>query len=106
MIYAPALFANKMEGDLSPMRRTSMLEQVNALPGPQGEFPMYDRNRKLHAGQGRADMGGHVIGAFIHMPIPIRVLRRQAIEERLEVGANVPRGVLLNEQSGRGVPAE
>jgi hypothetical protein len=28
------------------------------------------------------------------------------IEERLEVGANVSRGVLLNEQSGRGVPAK
>jgi hypothetical protein len=72
----PTLFANKMQGDLSPMRRTPMLEQINALPSPQGELPLHDRNRKLHTGQGRADMGGHVVGAFIPMPILIHVLRR------------------------------
>ena len=88
----PPLFANEMQGDLSPMWRPSMLEQVNALPSPQGEFPLHDRNRKLHARQDRADMGGHIVGAFIPLPILIHVLRRQAIEERLEVGANVSRG--------------
>ncbi len=51
-------------------------------------------------------MGGHVVGPFIAMPILTRVLRRQAIEECLEIGANVARRVLLNEQCGRGVPAK
>jgi hypothetical protein len=95
-----------MQGYLSPMRRSPMLEQVNTLPSPQGKLPLHDRNRKLHARQDRADMGGHIVGAFIPMPILMHVLRRQAIEKCLEVGANVPRGVLLDEQSGRGVPAK
>lgn len=51
-------------------------------------------------------MRRHVIGAFVIVPIAPRLLRRNAIEEGLEVGANVRRGVLLNEQSGRCVPAK
>ena len=73
-------FTNKMQGNLSPMRRTPMLEQVNALPSPQGEFLLHDRNRKLHARQDRADMGGHIVGAFVGVPISAVVLRRQAVE--------------------------
>ena len=95
-----------MQRDLSPMRRAPMLEQVNTLPSPQGELPLQNRNCQLHTGQGRADMGGHVVGAFIRMPISPRVLGRQAIEECLKVGANVPRGVLLDEQSSGGMTAE
>src|SRR5260370_32264688 len=95
----PPSFTNRMQGDLSPMRRPSMLEQVNALPSPQGELPLHDRNRKLHTGQGRADMGGHVVGTFVGVPISAVVLRRHAVEKCLEIGANVPPGVLLNEQS-------
>ena len=83
-----------------------MLEQVNTLPSSQGELPLHDWNRQLHADEGRADMGWHVVRAFVGVPISPGVLRRQPIEKCLEVGANVPRGVLLNEQSGRGVPAK
>ncbi len=77
-----------------------MLEQINPLPGPQGELTLNDRNRKLNAGQRCADMGRHVVGAFICVPIPPRLLRREALEISLEIGANVHCGVLLNEQSG------
>lgn len=51
-------------------------------------------------------MGGHIVGAFVGVPISAVVLRRQAVEKCLEIGANVPRGVLLYQQSGRGVPAK
>jgi hypothetical protein len=102
----PPSFTNKMQGNLSPMRRTPMLEQVNPLPSPQGELPLDDRNRELHASQNRADMGGHVVDAFVGVPISAGVLRRQAAEKGLEVGANVPRGVLLDEQSSGGMTAE
>jgi len=51
-------------------------------------------------------MGGHIVGAFVGVPISAVVLRRQAVEKCLEIGANVPGRVLLNEQPGRGVPAE
>jgi len=106
VIYAPALIPNKMQGNLSPMRRTPMLEQVNTLPTSQGELPLYDRNRQLHPDEGRADVCGHVVGALVGVPISASVLRRQAVKKCLEIGANIPRGILLYEQSGRGVPAK
>ena len=83
-----------------------MLKQINPLPRSQGELTPHDWNRKLHAGQRRADMGGHVVGALLCVPIPPRLLRREAIEKGLEIGANICCGVLLNEQSGRRVPTK
>jgi hypothetical protein len=92
-----------MQRDLPTTWDAPMLEQINPLPGPQGELALHDRNRKLHASQRRADVGRHVVWAFVCMPISPRLLRRQAVEKCLEIGANIRRGVLLNEQSGRGV---
>jgi hypothetical protein len=91
----PPSFTNKMQGNLSPMRRTPMLEQVNPLPSSQGELPLHNRNRQLHTDEGRPDMRGHVVRAFVGVPISAGVLRRQAVEKCLEIGANVPRGILL-----------
>ena len=48
----------------------------------------------------------HIVRAFVGVPISAGVLRRQPVEKCLEIGANVPRGVLLSQQSGRGVPAK
>ena len=99
----PPSFTNKMQGNLSPMRRTPMLEQVNTLPGSQGELPLTigivscTPMRAVRICAGRA---------FVGVPISAVVLRRQAVEKCLEIGANVPRGVLLYEQSGGGVPAK
>jgi hypothetical protein len=94
-----------MQGDLSLMRCTAVLEQINPLPRPQRKLALQNRNCKLHAGQDRTDVGGHIIGAFVHVPI-FTVLRRHAIEKCLKVGAYVPRGVLLYDQPGRRMPAK
>ena len=99
-------FANEVQGDFASMRRTPVLEQVNALPCPQGEPPLQDRDRKMHTRQRGANVGGHVIEAFVRVPVSSGVLGREAVEECLKIGANVGRGVLLDEQSGRGMPAK
>jgi hypothetical protein len=87
-----------MQGDFSLVRRAAMLKEINTLPGPQRELALQDRNSKLHAGEGGADVSRHIIGAFVRVPI-LAVLWRYVIEKRLEVSAHVPRGVLLYEQS-------
>src|ERR1700743_2077144 len=102
----PPSFTNKMQDNLPPMRRTPMLEQINTLPGPQSEVALQDRHWELHAGRRRADVCGHVVGAFVCVPILAGVLRRQAIEKCLQIAANVRRGVLLYEQSGGGMSAK
>ncbi len=83
-----------------------MLEQINPLPSSQGEPAVHDRDGEVHVGQRRSDMGGHVVIAFVCMPISPRLLWRDAFKERLQIGADVPRRILLNEQSRRGVSAE
>ncbi len=99
-------FTNEVQRDLSPMGRTPVLEQINTLPSPQSEAPLQDRNRKLHPGQDRADVRGHVIGAFVGVPILSGILRRQTVEKRLEIGANIWRGVFLYDQPRRSMPAK
>ena len=83
-----------------------MLEQIDSLPGSQSRPAVQDRNGQLHAAQRSADVRGHIVGAFVPVAVSPRLLRRQAVEERFEIGANAPGRVLLNEQPGRGVPAE
>ena len=63
-------------------------------------------DRELYAGDRRPDMGGHVVGAFVRMLVSPGVFGRQAFQKRLQIGANVRRGVLLDEQACRGVPAQ
>ena len=76
-----------------------MLEQINPLPSSQGELAVHDRDGEVHVDQRGSDMGGHVVVAFVGMPIPPRLLWRDAFKERLQIGANVPCCILLNEQS-------
>jgi len=83
-----------------------MLKQINPLPRSQGELTPHDWNRKLHAGQRRADMGGQCrrrppLCADTAPPPAARGDRKG-----LEIGANIRCGVLLNEQSGRRVPTK
>jgi hypothetical protein len=44
------LLSEKMECDCTVMGGVSMLEEVNALPGPQHELTLVQRDRELHAG--------------------------------------------------------
>jgi Protein of unknown function (DUF3309) len=98
-------FADQMQGDLSPVRRSAMLKQINPLPRPEHQFTPEDRNRQLNAGQDSAYVRGHVVGAFVRMPV-LAVVRRHTVEKCLEIGANVSGGVLLYEQPGRSMPAK
>ncbi len=94
-----------MQNDLSTMRADTVFEEVDALPGSQSEPAVYQRDRELHLGERRFEMSRHVIGAFRVMPVRSG-LRREAIEESLEVGAHGGVGVLLDEEGCRGVAAE
>jgi hypothetical protein len=95
-----------MHGDFPRVGCPPMLEKIDSLPGSQSEAAVPDRNGQLQAGQRGAEVGGHVVGAFICVAVSPRLLWRQAVEERLEIDANLSGRVLLNEQAGRGVPAD
>ena len=78
-----------MQGDFPPARRPPMFEKINPLPRSQGEPALDYRNRELHARQRRANMGGHVVGALVRVPISRRLLGRQAFEKCLQIGVLV-----------------
>ena len=58
-----------------------MLKQINPLPRSQGELTPHDWNRKLHAVSAVRIWAGNVVGALLCVPIPPRLLRREAIEK-------------------------
>jgi len=80
------------------MRRSPVLEEVDALPGSQAEPRFFDRDRKLDLGQRALDVRGHVIRPLRGVLVESSVLGDQPTEERLEVGAHIGVGVLLDQQ--------
>ena len=95
-----------MERERSAVRRAAMLEQIDALPGAQDQAPLGERDRELGLGERGADVGGHVVGALVAMPIERGIFRSDAGEEALEVGTRVAGRIFLHEQGRRAVTAE
>ena len=83
-----------------------MLEEINALPGPQNQAPLIERNRKLGKSKSGADMRRHIIGAFHRVPVQAVVFRYQAVEEGVEVVNHVRVGIFLNSERCRGMLRE
>ena len=83
-----------------------MLEQIDALPFAERQPPFHKRDRELNLSESGAQMRRHVVRAFVIMGIGVRILGRDPREIRLEIGADLRRGIFLNEQRGRRVPAK
>src|SRR5262245_33417965 len=95
-----------MQNDLAFLWTPAMFEEVDSLPRAEGRLTVQHRNRDLHLRERSAQMRRHVVRPFILMRIPARVFGGQSLEERFEVGANLRRGVLLNEERSGSVTAE
>ena len=74
----------------------AVFKQVDPLPGAKGHFAMDDGNGEAGVGEGRADVGGHVVGAFQGVAIVLARFRDEALEEVAEVEGDVGVGVLLD----------
>jgi CheY-like chemotaxis protein len=94
--------AEKLQHDLAPVRPFAMLGQVNALPGAELHFAAGDRHVQRHADEHGFDMGRHIVGT-LHLVHPAGTCRRDAIERRHQVDADIGVGVLLDHQRSRGM---
>ena len=83
-----------------------MFEQIYALPRAKHELPIHHRHIELHLRERGLEMRRHVVGAFVVVVVEPLALGGQFIEEMLEIAAHGRRGVLLDQQRGRGVTAE
>lgn len=84
----------------------TVLEEIDALPGAEGEMAGEERDGKMDAGEGGADVGGHVVGAFEGVDVVAGGFGGQAFEVADEVGLDVGVGVFLDDEGGGGVAAE
>ena len=90
-----------MQRYASPVRRRTMLKQIDALPRAQRHSPALHRNRELSGRQGRSNMRGHVIGPFHGVPVQPVILGRKAAEKHIQIVDHIRVGILLNQQRCR-----
>jgi hypothetical protein len=96
-------FTNDGERDLSPVRRTTMLEQEYALPGSKLHFPIDNRHCLAGARQRHADVRWHVVAAFGTVSKIMSILRDQTIEKFLQVAPRGGIGIFHDDQAAAGV---
>lgn len=96
---------DEVQDDLAAVGAGAVFEEVDALPGSEGEFAADEGDRKLDLGERCFEVGRHVVRTFGVVPVGAG-LGREAIEEGLEVCAHGGIGVLLNEEGCGGVAAE
>ena len=91
-----------MQNHAAPLRHDAVFEQIDALPRSQGHAPAYHGNGKMRLRQRRADVRGHVVGAFERVPVTRGVawfvFGRQALKEIRQVEHHVRIGVFLDQQ--------
>lgn len=95
-----------MNHHLTTVREIAVLPQIETLPGSQNEATVGDRNLLGGARDRRADMGGHIVGAFRVVDIAAAVLGDKLGEEIIQVAQHIGVGVFLDDQTGRGVAHE
>jgi len=80
-----------------------MLEEKEALPSSEGHPCVDDGNDLASAGQGHADVGGHVIRSLVGVDKVGGVFWNEVIEEGLEVSPGTGVGIFHDDQARAGV---
>jgi hypothetical protein len=101
--HCPYLFTNDREENFSPMRRATMFEQENALPGSELHFTIANRHSLAGARQDHANMRWHIIAAFGTVREIIGVFRRQPIEEFFQIAPCGRIGVFHDDNAATGM---
>src|SRR5579863_3588137 len=95
-----------MQRDLARMGLSAMLENIDSLPGSERQRAADDRDREADAGKDGSNMRRHVVRTLVGMAVTDWVFRDDLSEVALKVRANRGSGVFLDQERGRGVPAE
>ena len=61
--------AEQMQHDAAPVRPHPMLEQIHALPGPQRQLALVNRDRQLGLRERRPDMRRHIVRPLRGVPV-------------------------------------
>jgi len=85
------------------MWAVTMLPQVGALPGSQGEATFAYGNGQLATGQHGADVRRHIVWPLHRVDMGRVTVGRQLADEIFQVAANVRIGVFGDQQRSAGV---
>src|SRR5215217_9219628 len=86
-------------------RAPPMLEEIDALPGPERHAPVRDRDGELRLSQCRTEVCRHVVGTLVIMLV-VAAFRREPGEIGLEIAAGRRGGILLDHERSRRMAAE
>jgi hypothetical protein len=102
-------------GDSPPLWFRPVLPQVNPLPNPKEQFPAIKTQRQGLGGEGRTDVGRHVVVTLVIVSIAgalavavegtTTILRDHRIHPGLQIRQNPGIGVLIDGQAAAGVQA-
>ena len=87
-----------MQDQLAPVDRVAVFEQVHALPATELKPSPDHRNGETDLGQGRTNMGGHVIWPLKIMSVEPMAPGNETGEGVLEISAHVRVRVLLDQE--------
>src|SRR5215213_10018850 len=86
-------------------RAPPMLEEIDALPGPERHAPVRDRDGELRLTQCRAKVCRHVVGTLVIMFV-VAAFRRELREIGFDIAASRRGGILLDHERSRRMAAE
>ncbi len=91
-----------MHHDFALVATLAMFPNVNPLPGSEDEATIGDRDGFGGVGERGADVGGHVVSAFVIVGVGI-ILGDETMEKGFEVFEDARIGVFLDEEACGGV---
>lgn len=92
-----------MNVDRAAMGMAAMFPKVDALPGAESEATVLEGNGKVHAGQGAANVCGHIVGAFSSVDEKAIAVGNDARHPGFEIATDIWVGIFLDEERGRSV---
>lgn len=81
------LRADHVDDEFTTMGCETVFEEVDTLPGAEGELTLTHRNREARLRERRPKMGGHVIGTFERVGVGRVPLRSNPLEVPFEIVA-------------------
>ena len=96
-----ALLPNTMDCNQALMWCAAVFPEVDALPGPEGQSSLRDRNGEIDGGQRSPNVGWHVVFALRDVREQRVAVRNQSAEKTFEIPSDVRICILLDEQRSR-----
>ena len=115
LLCSPNSLPQQMQAQRTMLAPGPMLPEIDGLPSAEQQSPIAKRQGEGGAGQGRADVGGHVIGALVVVAIGSQItpatdrshplLGHQGLEVGGQIHQNPGVGVLVDRERAGGVQA-